>query len=165
MPISILSLNWNLAPVPLYAALCPVTGEGLLCFMLFGTGFCLLGFFYIHDGIYFHFSFGEKKIFLSVLLNVLFPFCCRCSCKNCGMPGMELTDQNQLSGENIRKNKVFISSCHSQDMESECLFPVSMAGCPLPSWEPHTSGGPWLWALQECRPTDRVWGCSASTWV
>lgn len=54
--------------------------------------------------------------------------------KNCGMPGMKLTDQNQLSGENVRKNKILMSSCHSQGMESECLFPGPWQG-PLPSCE------------------------------
>lgn len=40
---------------------------------------------------------------------------------------------------------LFISSCHSQGMESECLFPGA--------W--HVCSQLWLWALQECRPTDR----------
>lgn len=120
VPSSILSLNWNLAPISLYAALCPFNGEGSC------VSYCLLYWvlsfgFFIHS--LFSFLIWEKKVFLSVLLNVLFPFCCRCICKNCGMPGTKLTDQNQLSGDNVRKNKVFISSCHSQGMESECLFP------------------------------------------
>lgn len=63
VPNSILSLNWNLAPIPLYASLCPFTREGFLCFIPFDTGFCLLGFLYIHDGIYFHFSFQRKNCF------------------------------------------------------------------------------------------------------
>lgn len=157
MPSSILPLNWNLAPIPLYAALCPFTGEGFLCFILSGV----LGFVF-----WVFYTFVVASIFISHLrektLSVLLWMCCFLSATGAPLEIVGCQGWNSLTkiscqvtvSERIR----YLSWAAIHKVWNLSVCSQVQAGSLSQLREPHTSRQPWLWALQECSPPDRgVW--------
>lgn len=129
-------------------------GRVPVCHTVCCTGFCLLGFLYIH---YFHFSFERKKSFCLCSWMCCFLSAVGASVKIVGCQGRNsLTKISCQVTMSERIRYLSVAAIHKVWNLNVCS--QVQAGSLTQLREPHTSRQPWLWVLQECRPPDReVW--------